>query len=214
MCQTIQPALLSGPMPAIPIRALAGVPPGGSGGRQALAAVLATLALTSCSTVQDVRDQLNAAMETVQEPDEKTPHALMRISTDAFTVVHPGQACDSIRSPRGGLAVNDGWYYIGARGLKGQLRGVTGDAPKGLGSGELRVAAGEPLVLRYMVNWRSGDYEHACRAARSFVPVEGAHYQVFTPLSADRRSCGVLVMQLAPTPALVATADAPRCEKR
>lgn len=54
----------------------------------------------------------------------------------------------------------------------------------------------------------------SARRTADFVPVEGAHDQVLKPLRADLQSCGVLVIQLAPMPALVATADAPMCEKR
>lgn len=178
---------------------------------RALTALAVILPLTACSTVSDTMDMLGAGMRTVQEPAATSPYALMRISTDGFTRVQPGRACESAANPRGGIAVSASSIYIGARSLKDQVRGVAGVAPPGLASGEIRLAAGEPHVLSYGMTWRKGDWEHHCIATRSFVPVEGAHYQMLTSSDAASQRCGFIVMQLLPTPALVETAAAPKC---
>lgn len=152
-------------------------------------------------------------MRTVQEPPEAAPHALIRISTDAFTWVQPGSRCESAANPRGGLAVSANSVYVGARSLQGQQRGVAGNAPAGLASGEIRLTAGEPQVVTYTVGWRRGDWQYSCHAARSFVPEAGAHYQMLTVSDEATRRCGIQVMQLQPTPAVVQTAEAPACPK-
>lgn len=156
-------------------------------------------------------DTVGAAMRNVQEPDAGAPHALLRISTDGYTWVQPGRACESAANSRGGIAVSANSIYIGARNLKDQVRGVSGEAPKGLASGEIRVSAGEPHVLAYTVGWQRGDWQYSCHAARSFVPVEGAHYQMVTLSDAATRTCSLAVTQLLPTPAVVETTEAPQC---
>lgn len=182
-----------------------------------VAAGLALLALTAglagCGTISNELDKVGAAMRTVQEPPAGAPHALMRISANGDVFVQPGRACDSAANPRGGLALTASSVYIGAAGIKDQMRGVTGGAPPGLSSGELRVAAGEPHVITYAIAWRDGDWMRGCRVARSFVPVEGAHYQAMSVSDRIAHRCGLLVMQLAPVPGLVETTDAPACPK-
>lgn len=152
-------------------------------------------------------------MRTVQEPPETAPHALMRISTDGYTWVQPGSRCESAANPRGGLAVSANSIYIGARSLEGQRRGVTGAAPAGMASGEIRLTAGEAQVVTYSVGWRQGDWQYNCHAARSFVPEVGAHYQMLTVVDPTTRRCGIQVLRLLPTPEPVETAEAPACQK-
>ena len=141
------------------------------------------------------------------------PHALMRITTNGYTWVQPGKTCESMGNSRGGLAVAGNPIYIGAPSLRGQVRGVSGEAPQGLTSGELRLVAGEPQVLVLMESWRSGDKQYNCRIARSFVPEAGAQYQMLMLKDTATSRCGLLVTQILPTPALVPTAEAPKCSK-
>jgi len=171
----------------------------------------ATLGLVACSAISSQMDVMGAAMRNVEEPAATASHALMRISTDGYTWVQPGRTCESAANPRGGIAVSANSVYIGARNLKDQVRGVSGEAPKGLASGEIRVSVGEPQVLAYTVSWRRGDWQYSCHAARSFVPVEGAHYQMVTLSDAATRTCSLAVMQLLPTPVVVETTEAPQC---
>ena len=168
--------------------------------------------LVSCGQVQGTMDLLSTGSRAVVEPPEAAPHALLRISTNGMTWVQPGSACESMANPRGGVAVSASQLYLGARGVTNQVRGVVGDAPKGVVSGELRLTAGEPATVLYSLNWRVGDYMYNCHLARSFVPVAGAHYQLLTPSDASQRRCGMAVMQLAPVPLLVETAAAPKCK--
>lgn len=168
--------------------------------------------LVSCGQVQGTMDLLSMGSRAVVEPPEATPHALLRISTDGMTWVQPGSACESMANPRGGVAVSASQLYLGARGVTNQLRGVVGEAPKSVVSGELRLTAGEPAILLYSVNWRVGDFNYNCHLARSFVPVAGAHYQMVTSSDASQRRCGLAVLQLAPAPLLVETAAAPKCK--
>ena len=168
--------------------------------------------LVSCGQVQGTMDMLGAAFRTVDEPPESTPHSLLRISTDGMTWVLPGSVCESVTNPRAGIAVSANQIYLGARGVTNQLRGVVGDAPKGVASGELRLTAGEPVTLRYNQSWRVGDYIYHCQVSRSFVPVPGAQYQLLTSSDASQRRCGVVLMQLAPVPLLVETAAAQKCK--
>lgn len=182
-------------------------------GEPAFFTLAVTLLLTACSTVGDAADKLGAAMRTVEEPAEPVPHALMRISTNGYTWVQPGKTCESMGNSRGGVAVASNPIYIGARSLRDQVRGVAGAAPEGVASGELRVIAGEPLVLVSQEGLRSGSMQYGCRMARSFVPEEGAHYQTRTFIDVPTSRCGMVVVRLLPTPTFVPTVEAPKCPK-
>jgi hypothetical protein len=177
----------------------------------AVTASLGLLGLSACSVLTDAKDLLGAAMRTVEEPDEKSPHALLRISTDANTWVQPGRSCYSNANPRGGVAVAASHLYIGARSLRDQRRGIIGAAPEGLASGEIRVAPGEPHVLGYSALWQKGSMQYSCRVARSFVPAEGAHYQMIAELNDQLQGCGIAVLQLSPNTELVKTTEAKAC---
>lgn len=169
-------------------------------------------ALVSCGHYAEFADKTSAAMRTVSEPPPSVPHALMRISTDGFTSVQPGTACDWAANPRGGVAVVATQLYVGARGVTGQVLGVVGEAPKGVTSGELRVAADEPVTVPYTANWAVGNLQYVCRLTRSFVPVQGAHYQLLTSVDTRQQRCGMVVLQLAPEPMVVQLVDAPKCK--
>lgn len=183
-----------------------------------IAFVALPVVLGGCSTLSHVAtdfvDTFSAAAHGVQEPDAKQAHALMRVSTDGFTWVLPGQTCSALANERGGIAVSANPIYVGARGVAHQIRGVTGDAPKDLTSGELRLWADEPYVLRYAVRWGEGSKAYSCNAARSFVPVAGAHYQMLSFADQPSRRCGLMVLQLSPNPGPVETENAPDCPKR
>ena len=173
-------------------------------------------ALVSCSQISGTADMMGAALRTAAEPPETTPHALLRISTDGYTWVQPGTACEWTGNPRGGIAVTANQIYIGARGFTGRVLGVVGDAPKGLSSGELRVAANEPVTVAYSAFWTVGNLNYNCYTFRSFVPVQGAHYQLLTSANTTQRRCGMVALQLAPVPLVVPLvvqmADAPKCK--
>jgi hypothetical protein len=166
--------------------------------------------LGACTTPRGELDKLSAGMRLAQEPDASAPHALMRISTTGLVMLTPGSACNAPGSERAGVAVNASQILIRARGLGGQRRGVAGEPPARLTSAELRVSAGEPQVLSFQVMF-SG---YVCSGARSFVPVDGNHYQVTTVIDEQFKRCGLTVMQLLPTAEPVQTANASNCPTR
>lgn len=172
-----------------------------------LISITFTFLLVGCKT----QNQLAGAFRNYEETPETSPHALVRLISDGAIYMTPQSSCFAYTSPRSGLAISNNRLYIGARGFNDQKRGVVGEAPKGLATGEFRVDANKPLTLKYIVVWRSGDYDYSCGYKGSFIPEENKHYQIETQ-KFQRDKCGMIINEIKPSFQIIHPAEVADCD--
>jgi len=163
--------------------------------------IAAALPLAMLGCASDPRVQEAAlTWRAYVEPAAPAPLALARISTDAYTQISPGDRCLNAANPAAGGAVSNFANPLGLVKLHtGARKGVRGDAPAGLASGEVALPAGVPVTVYYRNSGTVGTTAFNCRGSAWFVPAEGMHYQVTATIAPDRTTCGLVVAALTDT---------------
>lgn len=162
----------------------------------ALAGVVSLVALSGCASDPRVQEQ-RLTFRAYTEPAPGAPQALARISTDAYTQLSPGDRCLNADNPAAGAAVSNFPNTLGLVKLHtGSRKGVRGEAPAKLASGEVALPAGVPVTAYYRNSGSTGTMSFHCRGAAWFVPAEGMHYQITATIAPDLRSCAIVVAAL------------------
>lgn len=163
----------------------------------ALGGVVALVALSGCASDPRVQEKLLSS-RAYTEPAPGSPQALARISTDAYTQLSPGDRCLNADNPAAGAAVSNFPNPLGLVKLHtGSRKGVRGEPPAKLASGEVALPAGVPVTVYYRNSGSVGTTAFHCRGAAWFVPAEGMHYQIKATIAPDLRSCAIVVAALA-----------------
>jgi hypothetical protein len=162
-----------------------------------LVGVVALVVLSGCASDPRVQEKV-LSFRAYTEPAQGSPQALARISTDAYTQLSPGDRCLNADNPAAGAAVSNFPNPVGLVKLHtGSRKGVRGEAPARLASGEVALPAGVPVTAYYRSSGTVGTTAFQCRGAAWFVPTEGMHYQITAVTTPDRRSCTIVVAALA-----------------
>lgn len=178
-----------------------------------LAVLLTTIACAACSTLGSVASETAAVFRNYSEPNVSSPHSLARFSVPrggAF-MLFPGEACSNPKNPESGVVLNPG-LNLGAAGLPGQQRGMTGAAvPGGDVTTEVRLASGAPVTVRYIAGWGKSGNNYTCRTEQSMQAEAGAQYEFVGVTDMENSRCGFVAFKLMPGPLLVPLQPAKAC---
>lgn len=159
--------------------------------KSALLYCAAVLAMSGCAVVDGVREDFQrrtanapTLLRPYTEPLATEPHARVRVSTRGVVRFFPGKACADLNDPKaGGVASTDFWAGTLRHHLNDQTLGMSGVAPPGFQSAEVRVAAHEPVTAVYEETRRVDDVSAVgCHVARAFVLPAGMQAQLTTRL--------------------------------
>ncbi|MFN4115277.1 MAG: hypothetical protein ACK4F7_02105 [Inhella sp.] len=177
--------------------------------------------LSGCAMLKDSWSTLSNMTNAYQEPVDG-PRLRMRLSLGQIGTyrIYPAATCIDHAQPGSGVAFFNDRFHVPVPSLSHtkELRdlGVPGmELSKGFESRDLRLRAGQPVVIGYWTSDAEGEYRYGCHAAHSFVPREGADYQAVATWNAPRlrnAGCRLTVFELTPAgPLPVEAALAPMC---